>query len=163
MKKFLFFALFFYILAILQSSFFVHFKLFGGVANLVLLAVILIIFFEKPKELSGLFIAGIGGFYLDVFSDFYIGTSVFLLIFLSFLAKKILDLFHQRKIIHFIFIFFLIFVLYNIGALFIDAVVKFSFSFCFEELTLAEIIYNLLIGLFCFYLIKLCFPKVLEE
>jgi len=163
MKKILFFFLFFYILVLVENSFFVHFKLFGGVANLVLLAIILIIFFEKPKATSGIIIAAIGGFYLDLFSDFWIGTSVFLLVILGFLAKKILDLFHQRKVIHFILVFLLIFLGYSIGISVINAVVKSSFHCYLRELSLAGVIYNLILGLFCFYFTKLCFPNVLEK
>lgn len=165
MKKFLFFILFFYILALLQTSFFVHFSIYGGSANLILISVILVNFFERTKKISGLFIAGIGGFYLDVFSGFYIGTSVFLLVILSFFIKKVLDFLYQKKVIYFVLIFFLMFAFYNLGALLLNSFMElsFPFSYCLKELNLAEIIYNLVIGLFCFYLIKLCSSKNLTK
>lgn len=91
-KKILILILFFYILVLLQTSFLVHFNVKGIVPNLVLVSVILINFFEKPKENLG-FISGIcGGFFLDIFSEnfigFYILISVGLAISIKFILKK---------------------------------------------------------------------------
>ncbi|MBM3257988.1 MAG: hypothetical protein FJZ05_02130 [Candidatus Nealsonbacteria bacterium] len=66
-KKIIFFIIFFYFLIIIQTSFLVHFSIFGLVPNLVLLSVIFINLFFLGQE-SALISAVIGGLCLDIFS-----------------------------------------------------------------------------------------------
>jgi rod shape-determining protein MreD len=94
-KKILAFIIFFYVLALFQTSFLVHFKIFGQIPNLILLALIIINIFEKPKDYSGVFAAVIGGFFLDIFSEKSIGLSILILVALSLFIKLILKKYVQ--------------------------------------------------------------------
>ncbi len=93
-KKIIFFVLFFYILTLIQVSFLTHFSLFGITLNLILIAIILINFFEKPEKKLGIISSFFGGFYLDIFSlnseffGFYTLISVALALFIKFFLKK---------------------------------------------------------------------------
>lgn len=94
-KKTLAFIIFFYVLALFQTSFLVHFKIFGQIPNLILISVIIINFFEGPKYYSSFFAAVIGGFFLDIFSDKPIGLSILILLIISFFIKFILKKYVQ--------------------------------------------------------------------
>lgn len=89
-KKLLIFTLFFYFLVLLQTSFFVHFRIWGIVPNFVFIAVILLNLFEKPKDYAGLLIALVAGLFLDIFSQGMIGFYALILFSLSFFIKIIL-------------------------------------------------------------------------
>jgi rod shape-determining protein MreD len=89
-KKLLIFIPLFYFLALFQTSFLVNFKLFGLVPNLVLIAVVLINIFEKPRDYSGLGAGFAAGFFLDVFSQSFFGFHVLILFSLSLFIKVIL-------------------------------------------------------------------------
>lgn len=88
--KILILIIFFYFLTLLQTSFLVHFSIFGLVPNFVLLLVILWNFSEKTKNLTGLFAALIGGFYLDVFSNRFFGFNILILLGIVIFIKLIL-------------------------------------------------------------------------
>ena len=88
-RKTLIFLLFFYFLALWQTSFLVHFKLLG-VAPLILISVIFINLFEKAKNYSGIFAAFIGGFFLDIFSSGIIGFYALIILATAILIKIIL-------------------------------------------------------------------------
>jgi len=95
-KKIVFLSLFFYLLTLLQTSFFIHFSRI--VPNFVLISIILINLFEKEKNSDfGLISAVLGGFFLDVFSEnslnifgFYLLISIFIYLFIKFVFKKYL-------------------------------------------------------------------------
>ena len=89
MRKILIFILFFYFLALWQTSFLVHFKVLG-LAPLILIAVILINLFENTRHYSGIFAAFVGGFFLDIFSSGLIGFYVLILVATAILIKIIL-------------------------------------------------------------------------
>ena len=80
----------FYLLTLLQTSFFVHFTVWGLVPNLVLLAVILWNLFEDSKSPLGVFSALIGGFYLDVFSNRFFGFNVLVLLIIALVIKLVI-------------------------------------------------------------------------
>lgn len=82
--------MFFYFLALCQTSFLAHFSAFNVIPNLVLIAVILINILESPKNYTGVFIAFAGGFFLDIFSSGFIGFYVLILVAAAFLIKIIL-------------------------------------------------------------------------
>jgi len=86
-----FFILFLYILTLLQTSFFPHFPL-GHLLNFVLILVIVINLFEAQKGKLGLFGAFFGGFFLDIFSENFIGFWVLILlaiaVFIKFILRK---------------------------------------------------------------------------
>ena len=91
MKKIIILFFCFYFFALLQASFFPHFSL-GHLLNLVLIVVVLINLFEARKEKSGLFSAFFGGFFLDIFSENFIGFWILILlaisIFIEFVLRK---------------------------------------------------------------------------
>ena len=87
----------FYILTLFQTSFLTHFNIFlegflGWTPNLVLIAVILITIFENPDSRTNLGVeaAFVGGFFLDIFSENFIGFHILILIILAFFIKFIL-------------------------------------------------------------------------
>ncbi|MCD6402564.1 rod shape-determining protein MreD [bacterium] len=90
MKKFLILAIFFYILAILETSFFIHFKFFSFLPNLILISQILITLFEKPYKTDALYSAILAGFFLDIFSEKPLGFNIITLFFITFFLKEIL-------------------------------------------------------------------------
>lgn len=92
-KRILILILFFYFLVLLQTSFLVHFNLFLGWRigfSLVLISVILINLFEKLENYSGLLSAFLGGFFLDIFSENFIGLYILILLLLAIFIKFIL-------------------------------------------------------------------------
>lgn len=88
-KKILMIIVGFYLLTLLQTSFFLHLRLLGVIPNLVLVSVVLINILERPKEKAGLLAGFAGGFFLDVFSSGYIGFYAFIFLVLSFAIKMI--------------------------------------------------------------------------
>lgn len=95
MKKTLVLILSLYILALIQTSFSIHFPIslnsWGDWSpNLILIIVVLINFLETPQKNLGIFAAATGGFFLDIFSENFIGFHILILLALSFLIKFIL-------------------------------------------------------------------------
>lgn len=92
-KKTIFFIFFFYILILFQTSFLVHFSLWGIVPNLVLILAVLVNFLSSDKTLC-IVVSAIGGLYLDIFSFAgffgFFGTYTIALMLFSFLLKIIL-------------------------------------------------------------------------
>ena len=92
-KKILFLIILFYLLVLLQTSFLVHFSIFGIVPNLMVVLVILWNIFEKQEKQLGLANALIGGIFLDIFSSGLFGFYIFILliisVFIKFYLKKI--------------------------------------------------------------------------
>ncbi|MEK7503575.1 MAG: rod shape-determining protein MreD [Patescibacteria group bacterium] len=88
-KRILILFAIFYLLALLQTSFFIHFKIWGIVPNFILISVLLINVLEKPKKNTGIVAGFIGGFFLDIFSSNFIGFYALILLALSFLIKII--------------------------------------------------------------------------
>jgi len=80
---------FLYFLALLQTSFLVHFTVFNMVPNFVLLFIILWNLLEDSKKSFGLFLALIGGFLLDVFSSHAIGFNILIMVSISLIIKVI--------------------------------------------------------------------------
>ena len=89
LRKIFIYTLFFYFLALLQTTVLAGFEL-GGVISLMLIVVILINLFEKPKDYSGIYAGFIGGFFLDIFSASLIGQNVLILLGIAILIKIIL-------------------------------------------------------------------------
>ncbi len=82
--------LIFYMLALLQTSFLVHFDIFGIVPNFIMIAIVLINFFEKPEKKLGIIAGFFGGIFLDIFSGGYLGFYTLILLAVSFFLKYIL-------------------------------------------------------------------------
>ena len=80
-----------YLLALFQTSFLVHFSLWGMIPNLILISVFLWILFEKPESNFGIYNAFIGGFLLDIFSERLIGFNILILLIMAIFLKIILN------------------------------------------------------------------------
>jgi len=99
MKKVIFVILFCYFLVLFQTSFLVHFRLFGVIPNLVLILVIVLSFFEKERgwrflpSNSGVWFALFGGFFLDVFSSAFLGIQIAILLSVSIFTGLVLKKF----------------------------------------------------------------------
>ena len=92
MKNFLILFFSFYVLALLQSSFLVHFGILGYVLNFILIITIFINLFEESQKNLGISAAFIGGFFLDIFSEnffgFWILTLLAMSLFIKFIFKR---------------------------------------------------------------------------
>jgi len=141
----------FYILTLFQSSFLVHFNISGVVPNLVLILVCLLSFFEKPNQHLGIFGAIIGGFFLDIFSNSFIGISIIVLIIISFFIKKSLHFLKETSerypIIYFLPLFIFSLIFYDLALVLVS---QFNLSLGF----LIEIIYNSAFAFLGFYIFK---------
>ncbi len=89
MKKLIISIIILYFLTLFQTSFLVHFSLFGMIPNFVLVFVVLWNIFEKGDSVIGIYNAVIGGFFLDIFSDRFIGFNILILVLLAFILKLI--------------------------------------------------------------------------
>jgi rod shape-determining protein MreD len=96
LKKFVFLILFFYFLILLQISFLSRFFIF--LPNLVLVAIILINFFEEQKSNFGIFAALIGGFFLDIFSEQFFGYYFLISFSFAFFIKFVLKNYIQFEL-----------------------------------------------------------------
>lgn len=88
MKKILL-ILIFYILALIQTSFLIHFNIRGMVPNFLLISVIVINLIEKPEKKEGIWSSLIAGFFADVFSSGPIGIWTILFLVIATLIKSI--------------------------------------------------------------------------
>ena len=88
-RRIFIYALFFYFLALLQTSVLADLSL-RGVINLISVFVILINLFEKPRDYAGLYAGFIGGFFWDIFSANFIGQNALILLALALFIKIVL-------------------------------------------------------------------------
>ncbi|MDD2731732.1 MAG: hypothetical protein PHI53_00890 [Candidatus Pacebacteria bacterium] len=85
------FILLFYLLALLETTFLVFFNIFGVTLNLILIIVMLWNIFESSKSFFGLYLAFIGGFFLDVFSSSsFFSYNILLFLIISFVIKMVI-------------------------------------------------------------------------
>ncbi len=89
LKKILISIIVFYFLVLIQTSFLVHFTIFDAVPNIVLILVVAWNLLEKRKNYLGIINALIGGFFLDIFSNRFIGFYVLILVGLAIFIKLI--------------------------------------------------------------------------
>ena len=90
MKKIIFLIIFFYILALLETSFFIHFNFFHFFPNIILISQILITVFEDPNKNLAIFSAVSAGFFWDIFSENPVGFGILILLSISIFLKIIL-------------------------------------------------------------------------
>mgnify|MGYP001421975408 CR=1 FL=1 len=154
MKKNLFLIFFFLLLVLFQASFFYHFNLWGVTPNLVLIFLVLLNFFEKKSEKSGIFIAAFSGLLLDFFSGLSFGVYFLTFIFLAFLIKKILKSLGEENIVYFILVFLFSFFIYNLLPFLLNSLfsLSFIFHFNFGKTNFFALFYNLLSAIFFFFL-----------
>jgi rod shape-determining protein MreD len=98
MKNLILFTILFYFLTIFQTSFLAHFSIKGIVINFILVALFVINILEEPETNTGIFAAGVSGFFWDIFSDNFIGFHILILIFLALSIKIILARYVRIKI-----------------------------------------------------------------
>ena len=94
MKKIVILVIIFYFLALLETSFFVHFDILTHYSfyflNSIFILIILWNLFEKRENFLGIFVAFTGGFFLDVFSSQFIGFNISIAIIIAILIKLVL-------------------------------------------------------------------------
>jgi rod shape-determining protein MreD len=83
-------AVFLYFLILFQASLLPHFHIFGIAAVLIFAMTALANFFESPAKSSGIYLAFIGGFLLDVFSSDFIGRNSLILLGAAIFIKLFL-------------------------------------------------------------------------
>jgi len=90
--KFFIFILALYFFAVLQASFFAHFRVIGFVPNLTLFLVIIWNIFEKTENFFsfGLLSAFLGGFFIDIYSSYFFGFYILIFLAVSIIIKKFL-------------------------------------------------------------------------
>lgn len=89
MKKLIISIIILYFLTLFQTSFLVHFSLFGIIPNVVLIFIVLWNIFERGDSTMGIYNAVIGGLFLDIFSSRFIGFNILILLLLAFILKLI--------------------------------------------------------------------------
>ncbi|MEA3344491.1 MAG: hypothetical protein U9Q16_02325 [Patescibacteria group bacterium] len=93
MKKIIILIITFYFLALLETSFFVHFNILTHYnfyfLNSIFILIVLWNLFEKRESFSGIFIAFAGGFFLDVFSSQFLGFNISIAIIIAILIKLV--------------------------------------------------------------------------
>ena len=148
----------FYILTLLQSSFFAHFNFFGAVPNLAFALFFTFAFFAgSDKNYYVIFLAVAAGFFLDIFSYSYLGISVILLIIIGILLKKMQSSLKNTKNSRPFFYFLPLFVIFFI---FYEAMLSLSLYFFHQYKiteflswqTLFSLIYNLLFASLLFFI-----------
>ncbi|MDO8486289.1 MAG: hypothetical protein Q7S77_01140 [Candidatus Staskawiczbacteria bacterium] len=158
--KLLILFLLFGLFGILQTSFFIHFNIIGATLNLIFILFFLTVFFEEQKKyIQGIFSAIVAGFFLDIFSSFYIGISIASLLVIAFAIKYIIYLLKKKRdrypIVYFAPLFILFFIIYN---LFLTITVYFSSSPhiipTLSLVFLVEIFYNLFFAILGFFIYK---------
>ncbi len=111
----------FYFLALAQNSFFVQFNILGAVPNFIFILFFILVFFSPSEKLYSweiLFYSFIAGFFTDIFSYSYFGSSFVIFLTTSLLIKKIFNSLRQKRgkypIDYFVLIFIITFVVYEI-------------------------------------------------
>lgn len=89
-SKALIIIILFYLFAVLQSAFLIHFNVLGFTFNLIMISVIIINIFERPNCFLGIFSALVGGFFLDIFSSSFMGFNMLVLFLAAVIIKVIL-------------------------------------------------------------------------
>ena len=146
--------LLFYFLAILQTSFFMYFNLFGALPNLVFTLFFLLIFFNsKNQYLAAVFFGFFAGLFLDIFSIFPIGSSIILLTIVGLLVKKIQSLLKEKKE-DYPFIYFI--VLFAISLVIYELLLR---NFAINLKLVLEIIYSSIFATMGFFIYKKFFKQ----
>lgn len=161
----------FYLFAVLQNSLFAHFSLFGATPSLVFILFYLLIFFfaqgarlpDRQGPASGwdlIFLSAMAGFFLDLFSLSYFGTSAVIILIIGFFTKKTQKLLRGGQkdnypLIYFLPLFFISLLAYHL------LLNGFNFFLGLSQITInlswnfvAEAIYNLVFASIIFGIYK---------
>ena len=149
--KYLLIIILFYLFAILQTSFFIYFTLFGSVPNLIFILFFILIFFSnKNSYYSAIFFAILAGLFLDIFSVSNLGISIIVLTAIGLIVKKILSLLKEQNedypFVYFFVLFLSSLIIYNL--LLQNFTIRLNLTF------LPEIIYNSIIAILGFWICK---------
>ena len=150
----------FYLLALLQNSFFIYFNLFGAIPNFIFVLFFIFVFFSKKNSYySAIFYAILAGFFLDVFSSVNLGISVALLIIIGLLIKKIQSSLNEKEN-NYPFIYFLSLFLISILVYYLSLKACLFFlipniiNIAIDQKLFAEIIYSLFFAIIGFSVCK---------
>jgi len=150
----------FYLLALLQNSFFIYFNLFGAIPNFIFVLFFIFVFFSKKNSYySAIFYAILAGFFLDVFSSVNLGISVALLIIIGLLIKKIQSSLNEKEN-NYPFIYFLSLFLISILVYYLSLKACLFFlipniiNIAIDQKLFAEIIYSLFFAIIGFLVCK---------
>jgi hypothetical protein len=156
--KYLFITIIFFILALLQASFFSYFSILGVTLNFVFILFFLILFFCRKDKIFKIFTAITAGFFLDVFSISIFASCIVSFLIINFVAEKLFSNLKEtdEKLPIFSFLlFFLLFFIFN--ELFLDLIIYFSSRLLSSNLGwvfLIQLVYNLLFAIIGFYVFK---------
>ena len=78
-----------YFLVLFQNSFLAHFSFLGITVNIVFIGLVIWNIFEDAKNRFGIYLAVIGGFFLDIFSPSFIGWNILILVLIALILKII--------------------------------------------------------------------------
>jgi rod shape-determining protein MreD len=138
----------FYLLAILQNSFFVHFNLFGAKPNLVFILFFLLAFFSTQSgpilNWETTFYAISAGLLLDFFSYTYFGVSIILFLLIGFVVKKVQTLLRNNRNNNFPFFYFL--------PLFLVSLI--AYDLLLKTFSVSGLAYNVAVASVVFYVCK---------
>jgi len=157
MRKFIILFFILYFLSLFQTSFFNFLKV---QPNFILVLFLTLLIFEKQKK-SGLFIAILGGLFLDIFSDFILGTTIITFVLIYLLMMIILKF--VRKVNLYLFPLSIIFgtIFFNLSLSIISFILPKIFhqqsilQFNLNLALLFEVLYNLILSFITFYILKL--------
>ena len=144
----------------LQASLLFHFNAIAYSLNLIFVLYYLIVFFQEPrKHKYGIFSAIVAGFFLDILSLSYLGTSIVSLLVIAFISKYILFSLKKPKgeypISYFIPLFILSFFMSYLLTFAIDYFLHpISTAPFIRKTLLMDITYNTIIAVFGFYIFK---------
>lgn len=150
----------FFMFASLQTSFFLHFNIWGVSPNLIFILFFILIFFEDlDKYYISILWAVVAGFFLDILSYSYFGISIFLLMAIVFLCKKVLRSLSKREnrypILYFLPLFSIFYLFYEVLSgsifyLFDSSNILFNFSW----VLIIQIFYNLIFAMIGFFMYR---------
>lgn len=164
-QKYLTIIVLFYIFALLQNSFFIHFDLFGATPNLVLALFLLIIFFVKKEQNFEIILwAAVAGFLLDAFSYTYLGPSMILLLVIGFFVKQLRLLLKDGQdtypLFYFLPISLISYLAYELLlGLYLNFLDPGKMAIDIGTKNIFALIYNLIIAAVFFYLYKIIIRK----
>lgn len=144
--------------SLLQGSFLAHFAIFGAVPDAIFALVILIAFFEKPKDYYSAYLVVFAGLLQDILSNNFLGLSAVCLLLAYLIVKQskvfLVDV-KKNPVGHFIPVFIFCFAVYQtLLRLLVLLQGRVLFSYFISYTFLAAVVYNLVLGLLGFFIVK---------
>lgn len=154
-KLLLLFAGFFFA-AILQASFFSYFSISGATPNIIFSLFFLVVFSaDKKNHLLGFFTCIVAGFFLDLVSSFYFGTSILALLIIYALHHFLSHIVHRHEnllVLNFTVAFCAFLALYDV-LLYLFSLVS-NISFLLNAPLVISVAYSLLFAIAGFLIIQ---------